>query len=374
MQESEVLELKKTTAPIREIVETICAFSNHHGGELYIGVSDSGKVLGVEATDDTVKRLANEIKLATEPKLFPQIELVLIEGKHCLRLSIEESPLKPHLAFGRPFLRVGTTNQRIDQQTYEYLLHQRQNGYGFDYLFCETASLSDIDTDTLISFAESANAKRFANIDLYSSTAEILEKLDLTKKDKLTNAAILLFGKRPQSFFEFRYEVKLGVFADDIGYNPILDEKVYTGNLINIQGSLLSAILLQLNKSVRIVADSSNEEYEYPLEVIREAVVNMIVHRDYRQSVKSTVEIRPGSVTFYNPAQLFTPTITIENLHRHHPSRPGNRMIAKVFYLMGLFENWGSGTNKIINLSKSAGKHQPLFSYQDGMFKLILHR
>jgi len=374
MQESEVLELKKSTAPIREIIETICAFANHQGGEVYIGVSDSGEVLGVEATDDTIKRLANEIKLATEPKLFPRIELTLIEGKQCLRLSIEEGPLKPHLAFGRPFLRVGTTNQRIDQQTYEYLLQQRQNGYGFDYLFCESASLSDIDTDTLMSFAESANAKRFANIGVYNTTAEILEKLDLIKNDKLTNAAMLLFGKRPQSFFEFRYEVKLGVFADNNGYNPILDEKVYTGNLIDVQGSLSSAILLQLNKSVRIVADSSYEEYEYPLEVIREAVVNMIVHRDYRQSIKSTVEIRPGSVTFYNPAQLFTPTITIESLHRHHPSRPGNKVIAKVFYLMGLFENWGSGTNKIINLSKAAGKPQPLFSYQDGMFKLILHR
>jgi len=57
----------------------------------------------------------------------------------------------------------------------------------------------------------------------------------------------------------------------------------------------------------------------------------MIVHRDYRPNVKSTVEIRPGVASFYNPAQLFGPTINIERLSKIHPSRPGNKLIAKFF-------------------------------------------
>ena len=60
----------------------------------------------------------------------------------------------------------------------------------------------------------------------------------------------------------------------------------------------------------------------------------MIVHRDYRQSIKSTVEVRPASVSFYNPAHLFGPAITIKNLTKRHPSRPGNKLIAKIFYLI----------------------------------------
>ena len=108
--------------------------------------------------------------------------------------------------------------------------------------------------------------------------------------------------------------------------------------------------------------------------MLREALVNMIVHRDYRQDIKSTIEIRPTSIAFYNPAQLFGPTITIERLSQVHPSRPGNKLLAKIFYLMGLFENWGGGTLKIITDSVGAGKPAPAFTFEDGMFRLVLLR
>ena len=116
------------------------------------------------------------------------------------------------------------------------------------------------------------------------------------------------------------------------------------------------------------------EGWEFPLGVLREALVNMLVHRDYRQDIKSTIEVRPSSIAFYNPAQLFGPTITIARLHQLHPSRPGNKLLAKIFYLMGLFENWGGGTLKSISDSVQAGKSTPEFTYEDGMFRLVLFR
>jgi ATP-dependent DNA helicase RecG len=100
----------------------------------------------------------------------------------------------------------------------------------------------------------------------------------------------------------------------------------------------------------------------------------MLVHRDYRQDIKSTIEVRPSSIAFYNPAQLFGPTITIARLHQLHPSRPGNKLLAKIFYLMGLFENWGGGTLKILAETVQAGKPTPEFTYEDGMFRLVLFR
>lgn len=117
-----------------------------------------------------------------------------------------------------------------------------------------------------------------------------------------------------------------------------------------------------------------HESYEIPLLVIREAIVNMFVHRDYRQGIKSTVEVRPSTLLFSNPAQLFEPTITIERLHKHHPSRPGYKLIAKAFCLLGLFENWGSGTLRILGDTVAAGKRPPEFSCEDGMFKLMFRR
>ena len=87
-----------------------------------------------------------------------------------------------------------------------------------------------------------------------------------------------------------------------------------------------------------------------------------------------TVDIRLGVVGIDYFEDLFSPTITIERLKTVHPSRPGNRLIAKTFYLMGVFENWGGGTLKIISDTVKAGKPSPKFSYEDGMFRLELQR
>jgi predicted HTH transcriptional regulator len=287
--ESEIVEVKKTTGSLRGAIETICAFANHKGGYLIFGVDDSGKVLGMQATDDTLKNIANAVKLNTDPRLYPSIEAIELEGKTCILVTVEESPLKPHLAYGRAFLRVGTSNQKIDREKYEYLLRQRFNGYGFDYRIEQKACLDDIDTDVLYEFLETANSVRNLNENLMLPAEMILEKLDL-------------------------------------------------------------------------------------MTVIREALANMIVHRDYRQNVKSTVEVRPSQISFYNPALLFEPTITVTRLKSLHPSRPGNRLIAKVFYLMGLFENWGGGTLKILSESTNAGKPEPAFFFEGGMFRLVLYR
>ena len=74
--ESETVEFKKSTASLREGIETLCAFANHKGGYLIFGVDDNGKIIGQQVSDDTVKNISNAVKLNTEPKLYPQIEKI----------------------------------------------------------------------------------------------------------------------------------------------------------------------------------------------------------------------------------------------------------------------------------------------------------
>jgi ATP-dependent DNA helicase RecG len=88
----------------------------------------------------------------------------------------------------------------------------------------------------------------------------------------------------------------------------------------------------------------------------------------------SSSEVRPSSIAFYKPAPLFGPTLTSARVRHLHPSRPGHKWLAKLFYLMGLFENWGGGTLKILAESAQAGKTTPEFTYEDGMCSLVLFR
>ena len=372
--ESDTLEFKKSTGLMREGIETVCAFANHRGGYLVFGVDDDGAILGQQVTDDTIKNIANAVKLNTDPKLYPSIKKVVLESKSCILVTVEESPLKPHLAYGRAYLRVGSTNQKLDRERYEHLLQQKFNGYGFDYLVQPEAELSDIDTDSLYEFLETANSIRNLNENLLLPTDIVLQKLGLMTEKGLTKAAILLFGTDPGKFFADHFEIKCGKFASDAGYDEIANEKEFRQNLIQNFNAALNFILESIVKSSLKADVHRIERWEFPVSVIREAMVNMIVHRDYRQDIKNTVEIRPSEVSFYNPAQLFGPTITIERLKRLHPSRPGNKLIAKIFYLMGLFENWGGGTLKIISETIKSGKPSPEFFFEDGMFQLVLFR
>jgi len=372
--ESEAVEFKKSTGLLREGIETICAFANHKGSYLIFGMEDDGTVIGQQISDDTIKNVANAVNLNTEPKLYPTIETVKIDNKDCLLITIEESPLKPHLAYGKAFIRVGASNQRLDRDRYEYLLQQRYNGYGFDHLVRNDANLDDIDGEAVYDFLEVANSVRSFNENLFLGVDVILQKLDLMKEGKLTNAALLLFGTEPLKFFCNHFEIKCGDFFQDSGYKEIVNDQEYNDNLITNFKTSLSFILKSIQKRSAKQDVNRIESYELPVSVIRDALVNMIVHRDYRQNIKSTVEIRPSIISFYNPAQLFEPTINIERLSKVHPSRPGNKLIAKIFYLMGLFENWGGGTLHIISETIKSGKKSPVFSFEDGMFRLELCR
>ena len=372
--ESAIVEFKKSTASLREGIDTICAFANHSGGYLLFGIDDHGTIVGQEVTDDTLRNVANAVKLNTDQKLYPSIEKIELEGKTCILITVEESPLKPHLAYGRGYLRVGTTNQKLDRDRYEYLLQQRFNGYGFDYQIQPDATLNDIDTDSLYDFLEKANSFRNLNENLLLPADIVLQKLDLMVEKRITKAAVLLFGKKPENYFTDHFEIKCGKFLNDTGYDEITNEKEFRQNLIQNFYAALNFLVESIGK-VSLKRDIHRKEtWEFPVSVLREGLVNMIVHRDYRQNIKSTLEVRPSGISFYNPAQLFGPSITIERLKTLHPSRPGNRLIAKIFYLMGLFENWGGGTLKIISETIKTGKPTPEYYFEDGMFRLVLFR
>jgi len=372
--ESETLEFKKSTSLMKEVIETLCAFANTQGGYLIIGVNDAGKILGQQITDDTLKNIANEVKLNTDPKLYPTLQKVTIENKAVVLLYIEESPLKPHLAYGKPYIRVGASNQRVDRDMYAYMLQQRYNGYGFDYLTLPVSSISEIDTDLVYRFAETANQARNMNINTMLLPEMILENLELSKNGVLTKAALLLFGKNPTRHFANHFELKCGLFADNTRFDKIINDKEFSVNLIDNFLFAYNFVIESLKTESNIINEKRVESPEFPYTVIREAIVNMIVHRDYRVDIKSTIEIRPDKITFYNPAHLFAPAISIDKLKQHHVSRTGNKLIAKIFYMMGYFENWGSGTLKIVNDTLDAAKPEPEFKFDNNIFELILFR
>ncbi len=73
--ESETMELKKSTAELKEAVISIVAMLNKHGqGEVYFGISDDGKVVGQDIGRMTIKEVTQAAVDNIEPKIYPKVE------------------------------------------------------------------------------------------------------------------------------------------------------------------------------------------------------------------------------------------------------------------------------------------------------------
>lgn len=108
------------------------------------------------------------------------------------------------------------------------------------------------------------------------------------------------------------------------------------------------------------------QHWDYPLDAIREIVLNMIVHRDYRSSADSVVKIYPNRMEFYNPGYL-PDDISIEDLMtNNYSSRPRNKQIADTFKEMGEIEKYGSGVRRVINMFLEYGLPKPQWKQNSG--------
>ena len=89
-----------------------------------------------------------------------------------------------------------------------------------------------------------------------------------------------------------------------------------------------------------------NETTEYPIEALREAILNALVHRNY-MGAPTQIRVYDDKITFWNEGKLPS-DLTLELLKLPHSSRPRNLIIADVCFKGGLIDAWGRGTIKII--------------------------
>ena len=116
------------------------------------------------------------------------------------------------------------------------------------------------------------------------------------------------------------------------------------------------------------------ENYDYPLDAIREIVLNMIVHRDYRDSSDSIIKIFDDRIEFFNPGDLYD-NLTIEELQsNHYISKTRNKFIALMFKECGLIEKYGSGIGRIKRLCKEHHLPDPKFEEMQKGFRVTVYK
>lgn len=368
--ESEILELKTSLSEKEEILETISAFSNKRGGKILVGVDPSGKVIGVTIGKNTIENLAGEIKQHTDPKVFPIISVQKINSKDVIEINVSEYPIKPVFVKDKVFIRVGKSNQKASAEKIRSFINEQKVRHWDSEP--STAKLSDLSSKKIKLFTKKYEEERDTALAGSSSTETILKKLNLLRGKKPTNAAVLLFGKDPQSYF-YSSLIRCARFkgTESVDFEDMQDIE---GTIVEQVASVLSFIRKHLNIAASIKDKPEREDiWEIPKDALREAIINAICHRDYESTANVQVRIFDNRMEIWNPG-LLPDSISIEELKKEHSSIPRNGLIARCFYMIKYIEQWGTGTNRIVRLCKEAGIKEPIFRESSGSFVISFPR
>ena len=244
----------------------------------------------------------------------------------------------------------------------------------FDAAFCRNATLDDLDTEGIGRFVELARRGRRFPLPELSPAAEVLAHLNLLDRGRPTHAAVLLFGKAPQRFLPTS-EVKCAHFHGYEVAKPIPSFQVYKGTVFELVDQARDFVLSKIDLWVgtRAAGTQAPTAYEIPQEVVAEAIVNAVCHRDYTGNASVQVMLFRDRLEIWNPGSL-PPTLTLGALKGPHPSVPTNPLIAEPMYLAKYVERMGTGIRDMVDRCRTAGLSEPEFRVEGGLWVTTIRR
>lgn len=365
-QEGETLEFKRQWTD--RALEDLAALANTRGGTLLVGIRDDGEIVGTTVDDREVQRITNLI--ASHLGVTPSIQVVDMKGRPVIEIQVE--PAAGLVSYGGRYLRrVGTTNR--DYSPDELARHiLERSGRTWDGLPSEWG-LDEVNREALANFARLARPK-LPYLDA-ENPEQTLQNLDLLSDGRLKNAAVLLFGKRPQRLFPLA-QVRVGLFRG----NEILDSHDFQGTLWQQLEGVMERFrqVLKVRFEVRVEEPSleglqRREVWDYPLEALREAVANALIHRDYTFPADIQIRLYEDRLEIWSPGEL-PPPLTPQALYGPHSSVLRNPLLAKAFYFAGVIERWGTGTTRILQLCWEQGLPEPEFENWQGGVRVVFSK
>jgi ATP-dependent DNA helicase RecG len=374
---------KKLKRPVKEIAtniaQTLVAFANADGGELLVGVEDSGEVTGMPGFTETDFSLLEEAPVnrvhASTPLPSVRKYRVNIDGKTILYFSVPKSTQYVHVTSdGRCLQRQDLQSAPVAAEAIQFDRQERRSRE-YDREFVDGVSAEDLDLSLVRTVADQVMKGM--------SAEKCLQYLELGEYGlsqlRLRRAALLLFAKNPSKWHP-RLQVRiLKIEGDSLktgeDYNVISDELI-SGNILTLLETAWDALRPHLihtrfDKTARFAQRSI-----YPELACREALLNAIAHRDYSDEGRG-VEVYAFNdhLEFRNPGAILS-SIRIEDISNQkgvHQSR--NTNVARVLRELGYMRELGEGMRRIYELMHKNELAPPqLESTPDGFKITLTHR
>ncbi len=385
--ETSRVEWKESDRKKDEILQAVCALANDLEdnklpGYLVIGIRNDGKPVGekLDATeqDKVSQRIASWLH-STRLLPTPSTDVFFYEhprGPTLTVIRVEPHPVPPTVKLdGVPRVRVGTTTRKATDADIGRLEERRPEGnLPFDLRVVPGTSLDDLNLKELQRFhdadaLERGDPETFPELDRWLFQRELVKH---GQDDWQPNAAaLLLYGRSPQSFFPGAV-IELVRFDGDDFDAPVKFRKTITGTLFDQLDTLWSQ-LLALVTDVPAPAEGVRTPYrpEYPPEALKELARNLVQHRRYDAThAPGRVSWFNRSVTFNNPGCPFG--MASEGRFGEH-SDYRNPTITRGLTEAGYVERMGRGIRRVRLLLERNGNPE-LEVETDGYTTVTLRR
>ena len=362
-----------------DIAAELVAFANAAGGAVFLGVDDSGAVDGIPPERlDMVERWA--INIATqncEPPIRPILRKVLLPaatgGERRVLLAEVARGLYVHrTSGGRYYLRVGSTKRDLAPPELARLFQQRGREYVFDEQSVLGAAIGHLNRHRLEAFF--GRSPTIPWLDLLRNTRVTLP--DESGVDRPTVAGLLIFGTEPTEFLP-SCSIEAACYGGERLSSDDLVHAERLGGPVSDQIDAAVAFVAQFMQPRPDVGPTGGAEPRYDLDVVDEAIVNAIAHRDYAiAGSKVRLFLFADRLELYSPGTLPN-TITLDDM----PYRTFTRNQLLVSFLSRIrskrtgqvfLESRGEGVRKILQDGEAHSGRRPEYALFGDELRLTL--
>lgn len=386
--ETQTLEVKAAHEGCpKRLYDTLSSFSNQDGGGVILFGLDESKSfssVGVYDLQDLQKKVTEQCSQMVPP-VRAVFTVAQLEGKPICSAEIPSADLTERPCYysgsGRvkgSYVRVGDADLPMtDYEIYAYEAFRKH--LHDDERVVERAKISFLDMDKIQTYLLRMREERpgFSRL----SIEQAYEMLAITRDGIPTLAAVLNFGLYPQGYFPQLAITAIVVPGKEIG--DISKDAARFSDNKRIEGTLPAMLseaisFCKRNMKVRTIIDPQSGERidktEYPIEAIREVILNALIHRDYSHFTEGTpvqINFFTDRMEIHSPGGLYG-RMTVEDLGKSRPDLR-NPALATMSEFLLKTENRYSGIPTIRREMAAAGLPAPVFINRRNEFVVILY-
>lgn len=354
-RKSETIELKEIV--VDEIKKEIIAFANCDGGKLYIGVQDDGTVIGLDDPDSVSLQISNMVRDAIKPDItmFLHYETIEEDGKEIVVVDIQRGTDRPYYLAKKGmcpegvYVRQGYSSVPATDTAIRRMIKET-DGDRFEAMRCLNQELT---------FEAAKKEFELREVEFASQQMRTLKLID---QDGLySNLALLLSD-------QCVYTIKVAVFQGT-DQTIFKDRREFSGSLMKQMNEVYAFIDFRNQTRATIEKLLRIDVRNYPEIAVREALLNLLVHRDYSFSASALISMYTDRIEFVSIGGLI-PGIDLEDI-MVGISVCRNQDLANVFYRLHLIEAYGTGMGKIMKAYEGM-EEKPSIETTKNAFKIIL--